>query len=136
MTIVGYLKIDGRSTPVGSEVAAYDPDGVLCGVSGVDTGNGGAFVLQIYGDDRSTQNVDEGASAGDLLTFEVVIPTGSGEITRKARHFESVGFKEPASFPPPFRDKAHYGMNIVLRLEVGKDESQSNSDRRRQKTHD
>ena len=71
----GTLTIDSnvpgqvRDAAVGDEVAVYDPQGVLCGRFLV--GTAGQFgPLTVYGDDPGT-SADEGASAGDALTFRV-----------------------------------------------------------------
>ena len=65
----GDTVLNGVPVPVGSIVTAYDPDGVLIGRAAVTTpGEYGAMPL--YMDDPSTQ-IDEGATPGDLITFEI-----------------------------------------------------------------
>ena len=59
----------GAPVPVGSVVEAYDPDGVLCGRFVVQQA-GRWGVMHVYGDDPSTPE-DEGAVAGDALTFTI-----------------------------------------------------------------
>ncbi len=69
----GKLTIKGQSCQAGDEVAAFDPQGVCCGVSRVTPESAVASIypfLHVYGDDPGTA-VDEGASDGDLLTFRV-----------------------------------------------------------------
>lgn len=61
--------LNGVPIPIGSIVTAYDPDGVLIGRSTV-TSAGEYGAMPIYMDDPSTA-VDEGAIAGDLLTFKI-----------------------------------------------------------------
>ena len=58
----------GAPAEVGDEVGVFDPDGVLCGAFVVHTEGVYGF-LHIYGDDLTTPAVDEGAIAGDALTF-------------------------------------------------------------------
>ena len=53
---------------VGDELGVFDPDGVLCGAFVVHTEGMYGFV-HVYGDDPTTPEVDEGAVAGDALTF-------------------------------------------------------------------
>ncbi|MBI5017194.1 MAG: hypothetical protein HZB55_17145 [Deltaproteobacteria bacterium] len=66
----GALTIEGAPAVVGDEVTVYDPQGVLCGHFVVDTA-GSYGVLRVYGDDPATPMIDEGAVAGDVLTFKV-----------------------------------------------------------------
>ena len=60
--------IQGAPAEVGDEIAVFDPDGVLCGACAVRLQGTYGF-LHVYGDDPTTSDVDEGASAGDALTF-------------------------------------------------------------------
>ena len=61
--------IDNEPAQIGDEIAVYDPDGILCGIHKVETP--GCYTITVYGDDPTTQDVDEGAIQGDLLTFRV-----------------------------------------------------------------
>ena len=65
MDFFGY--IDG--VVVGDKVTVFDFDGVLCGEFTVNKAGQYGF-LHVYGDDPNT-SVDEGAKAGDLLTFKL-----------------------------------------------------------------
>jgi len=112
MTLYGYLGFDGHAAPQGVEIAVFDQNGVLCGASGVDTENGGAFLLQVYGDDPTSAAVDEGARDGEPLTFKVFAGEQVGEIPQELLRFSSAGHKDPTSFPPHFEDKASYGMRV------------------------
>jgi hypothetical protein len=58
----------GAPAEVGDELGVFDPDGVLCGAFVVHTEGVYGF-LHVYGDDSTTPAVDEGAIAGDALTF-------------------------------------------------------------------
>ncbi len=61
--------LDGEPLPVDSVVTAYDPDGVLIGRAVVQRlGEYGAMPL--YMDDPATE-IDEGASSGDIVRFEI-----------------------------------------------------------------
>lgn len=69
MDIYGNLTIGGEPARVGDEVAAFDPDGVLCGVFSVRAEGIYGF-LHVYGDDYLSPE-DEGARTGDTITFKV-----------------------------------------------------------------
>jgi hypothetical protein len=53
----------------GTIIAAIDPDGIVCGVTTVETA--GAYNLRVYGDDSGTVAIDEGAKEGDLISFNI-----------------------------------------------------------------
>jgi hypothetical protein len=59
--------IQGAPAEIGDEVGVFDPDGVLCGAFAVEVAGMYGFV-HVYGDDPTTGE-DEGAGAGDALTF-------------------------------------------------------------------
>ncbi|MCX6033192.1 MAG: Ig-like domain repeat protein [Chloroflexi bacterium] len=60
----------GQPVPAGAYIAIFDPQGVQCGEYTVTTA--GQFpVTPCYGDDSTTPGVDEGAAAGDVLTFKI-----------------------------------------------------------------
>jgi len=65
----GNLTIGGKPAQIGDEVAAFDPDGVLCGIFRVRFAGIYGF-MHVYGDDSSTAE-DEGVKTGDVLTFKV-----------------------------------------------------------------
>ncbi|MFH1690791.1 MAG: fibronectin type III domain-containing protein [Candidatus Eisenbacteria bacterium] len=73
-----------ESSPVevGDVVTAQDADDILCGAYYVGIPGHYGF-MHVYGDDATTTDVDEGASAGDTLTFringELAQPTGPDE---------------------------------------------------------
>jgi len=60
---------DGTPLPVGTEVLALDPDGVVCGATVVTT-EGQYGLLACYGDDPTTPE-DEGARPGDIIRLVV-----------------------------------------------------------------
>ena len=64
----GLAMIDGIPVEPGDEVAAFDPDGVLCGVYYVDVPGEYGF-MPVYGDDPATPDADEGAEPDDPITF-------------------------------------------------------------------
>ena len=60
----------GQPVTVGSVIVACDPDGVKAGVFTV-TAAGEYGPLYVYGDDSTTPGTEEGAEAGDHITFYV-----------------------------------------------------------------
>ncbi len=68
----GTLTIDGAPAPVGTILAAYDPDGVYMG-DYILTKAGRYGFLHAYGDDTDTAS-DEGAERGDDVTFKAFLP--------------------------------------------------------------
>jgi hypothetical protein len=84
---------DGSRFPRGAIIAAYDPDGVLCGIDRFRTDGSFGF-MPIYRDDEYT-DYDEGAEPGDLIVFTVngmtvdtdplVYWTGNGDVFEVCR---------------------------------------------------
>ncbi|HIE28917.1 TPA: hypothetical protein EYP66_16710 [Candidatus Poribacteria bacterium] len=71
MDFWGDVTLDGEPAPVGTEIRTYDPQGVWCGKFTVHT-TGIYGYMHVYGDDTTqTPDVDEGASAGDVITFYI-----------------------------------------------------------------
>ena len=64
----GSILIGEDHVAVGELIEAYDPDGVKCGEYQVQTAGLYGF-MHVYGDDPATSDVDEGARAGDAITF-------------------------------------------------------------------
>ncbi len=60
----------GEPVLAGAYIAAYDPDGVQCGEFTV-TAEGKYGYLPCYRDDETTPDVDEGAEAGDVISFTI-----------------------------------------------------------------
>jgi hypothetical protein len=65
--------VNGELLPIGTVIEAYDPDGVLCGADTVANPPGiGTFgFMLVYGDDPDSPGEDEGADAGDTITFKI-----------------------------------------------------------------
>jgi hypothetical protein len=62
--------INGLPLPIGSEITAFDPQGVLCGR--FETDSIGVYgTLHVYGDDFTTETIDEGCVGGDHITFKI-----------------------------------------------------------------
>lgn len=65
---------------VGDVVEFFDPEGMLCG-KWVVRDKGAYGLMAVYGDDPTTEEVDEGPGAGEVLTIKVngieVIASGS-----------------------------------------------------------
>ncbi|MDH3889776.1 MAG: T9SS type A sorting domain-containing protein [candidate division Zixibacteria bacterium] len=71
---IGEAFYNGQPAPQGSKIDAYDPDGVHCGsfTVGANYDTVGIFgMLFAYGDDIYSDDIDEGALTGDLITFTV-----------------------------------------------------------------
>ena len=62
--------LNGELVPAGSIITAHDPDGQLCGIDTV-TNDGHYGFLQVYGDDPTTLDNDEGAEPGDSLYISI-----------------------------------------------------------------
>jgi len=61
---------NGQLLPVGSIIGAFDPSGVFCGVDTVRTEGTFGF-MPVYGDDPLSTGVDEGAEAGENISFKI-----------------------------------------------------------------
>ncbi|HPP11846.1 MAG TPA: hypothetical protein PKW42_03855, partial [bacterium] len=66
----GTVQVNGSPAQPGDEVAAFDPQGVCCGVFTVNTEGFYGF-MAVYGDDSTTPTIDEGAQPGDTITFKI-----------------------------------------------------------------
>ena len=66
---------NGQPLAIGSIIQAYDPTGVYCGIDTVtlDTASGNPKFgyFSVYGDDSGTSGLDEGAEAGEQITFKI-----------------------------------------------------------------
>ncbi|KAA3596593.1 MAG: T9SS C-terminal target domain-containing protein [Calditrichaeota bacterium] len=61
---------NGSKIQVGDSVFAFDPQGVKCGEFVVTT-EGEFGLMAVYGDDLTTESVDEGAEFGDKISFKI-----------------------------------------------------------------
>ncbi len=61
---------NGSKIQVGDSVFAFDPQGVKCGEFIVKT-EGEFGLMAVYGDDLTTETVDEGAEFGDKISFRI-----------------------------------------------------------------
>ncbi len=63
---------NGQLLAVGTVIQAYDPSGIYCGTDTVRLSGGHAIFgyFSVYGDDPGTL-LDEGASAGETITFKI-----------------------------------------------------------------
>lgn len=75
----GFVYYNGEFAPVGTIVDAYDPDNVHCGTYTVGVDNqivpdsiGIYGFLNVYADDFTTPSIDEGAEAGDIISFKIM----------------------------------------------------------------
>jgi len=66
----GGINVDGQPAPAGTQVSAYDSDGVKAGKFVVrEAGKFG--YMPVYQDERITTNVDEGAKPGEMIRFTI-----------------------------------------------------------------
>ena len=73
--------INNELATIGDEIGVYDPDNVLCGRVIIDNESAGGYLLKVYGDNADTDDVDEGAVTGDVLTFKVWDISSNAEYT-------------------------------------------------------
>ena len=66
----GDVTVNGQPAPRGTEVIAYDPDGIKVGKFIVRKAGKFGF-MPVYRDENFTPDVDEGANAGDAIKFLV-----------------------------------------------------------------
>src|SRR4030042_1498628 len=70
----GQLTFKGEPAQPGDQVGVFDPQGVCCGVATVSEQSAVPSLYPfvcVYGDDGATPHIDEGAVAGDVLSFRV-----------------------------------------------------------------
>lgn len=112
MTLYGWLSINGKPASSNTEIAVFNPQGVLCGMAVVSQKKAGAFLMQVYGDDATSPSQDEGLRAGEILRFEVYAPGMFSPLKEDKLFFESAGMNDPPSLPVVFTNKASYGIKI------------------------
>jgi len=64
---------NGELLVAGTIIQAYDPSGVYCGIDTVRMSGDDAIFgyFSVYGDDPTSPGVDEGATAGEHITFKI-----------------------------------------------------------------
>ncbi len=68
----GQITIDGIAATEDDCIAAFDPDGQCVGVGTIIVSSGDAgFNMQIYGNDLTTDTIDEGMDPGDVFTLRL-----------------------------------------------------------------
>jgi hypothetical protein len=111
---LGSLTIRGAPAESGDEVAVFDRAGILCGRFQVITG-GVYGIVQVYGDDILTADVDEGAVSGETLSFSVwdsapgLLYTGE-EVQVLAG--QPVGSFLASSVPPVWIDRGGFVLDV------------------------
>ncbi len=75
VNFIGVATFNGKPTPVGSIIDAFDPTGVHCGrfyVGSVVDSAGVYGFLPVYRDDKTAPDtIDEGAEPGDTISFKI-----------------------------------------------------------------
>jgi len=119
VTFKGSFKIDGTDAVAGDAVAVFDPQGVLCGAASVTTA--GEYQVTVYGDDATTTDTDEGAEAGDPLTFVIYDANETKYIQVGNSMFSATdvgGTATPSAIPPQWRtDNDPLGLNLNVTSE-------------------
>ena len=71
-TVYGQAQIDGVPCAEGDWVAAFDPSGNCAGAAPLYLFEGAAYInLQIYGDDATTNGVDEGLDSSESFSLRL-----------------------------------------------------------------
>jgi hypothetical protein len=114
VSFIGNFNINSLPTQPGDEVAFFDPQGILCGLSVVHTA-GQYGTVSVYGDDSTTPDKDEGALSGDILTVKIWDSQAGTELEGSALTLTAgsiQGYAVPSFIPPVWQDKASYVLNI------------------------
>ncbi|KPA11405.1 hypothetical protein MHK_008387, partial [Candidatus Magnetomorum sp. HK-1] len=112
------FKINGELADIGDEIGVFDPDDILCGR--VIIANQGLYVVTVYGDDSTSEGVDEGAEIGDVLTFKVwdsssdSVLTVSGSMFVPEDLFNGAIQASPHSPPQWTANNDRWGLNIQI----------------------
>ena len=82
-----YIVVYGEGDlKVGDVIEIYDPEGTLCGKWAVRD-KGAYGLMAVFGDDPTTEDIDEGAEEGEYLTIKVngkeVYPPGGQPVWEK-----------------------------------------------------
>ena len=111
------FSINGDLANKGDELGVFDPDGILCGRVIIE--EIGMYVLTVYGDDLTTEDIDEGATNNDDLTFKVWDLSSSSELIVSGEMFspkELFGSIPACEHTPPrwTANNDRWGLNIHI----------------------
>lgn len=112
MSIYGWLTFGGEIAPLGTEIAVFDSQEVLCGTAIVGEKEMGAFLMHVYGDDPTSPNKDEGLNTGEALRFEVYSPEMGTTLSGKSLLIEEVDGQTSGTVTLRFLDKSWYGIRV------------------------
>jgi len=88
--IIANVQINGGAASVSDYISAYDPNGICAGnVLLFDYGGLTYCSLQVYGDDTTTPDTDEGMNEGETITFKLWV-AASGEVLEHPMDLEPV----------------------------------------------
>ena len=113
-SFIGQVNLINGLAPPGTEIGVFDPDGVLCGTFRMKT-DGLYGMLHVYGDDPNTI-IDEGANAGDILTFRIMDFQNQVEIQSNAILMtpgETTGSFISSENPPVWRNHTGYHLHLT-----------------------
>ena len=92
-------QIDDKSLVPGTTIEAFDTDGMRCGFAQVNADGG--FLMHVYGNDPITAAIDEGAEAGEFLTWRIssfaIAPQDCAWIANVVGSFEDVRWENGAA---------------------------------------
>lgn len=117
---------DGNPVPLGSRIDAFDPDGIMCGSTIVDTLPGYWGFMSVIGNDPTTPGLDEGAEAGDLIRFTIngrnaTVDSGDAiwqdqQVKRVSLSANSINIAIAGVYYPP---DTTVGFDYTVRIKVG-----------------
>ncbi len=121
----------------GDTIRAFDSNNIFCGIAYVD--QKGSFLLHVFGDDASTEDVDEGAVEGDTIHFninnriaqimhgnpiwidkdskEIILEVVTGIEDDEPSLFPDVFLIKP-NYPNPFNNKTYICYSIYIKEKV------------------
>ena len=111
---IGTISILGQPASVGDEIGVFDNNNVLCAHFWI-THPGKYGIIHVYGDDPLTEDVDEGATEGETLTFKIWDKDKSIEC--EADHIQltpgsPLGYFFPSDTPPVWTENGAFSLNI------------------------
>ncbi|KPA14297.1 hypothetical protein MHK_005455 [Candidatus Magnetomorum sp. HK-1] len=114
---IGNITIYGERVEPGDEIGIFDPDGILCGHFRIQE-SGKYGIVQVYGDNPATIDIDEGAKDNDLLTFKIWDKDLAMEWQSPDNYFfatdASNGFFNASPMPPIWTKDTGYILNITI----------------------